>query len=509
MNERQPIPLYEWKNSHSPADADLIVIAERELGAFISAVTELFGPEQARLAAEDWVDELELMDALTGPTRRDWGSITVAASARLASRLNTDVDRAPARSVLLCSARRLPFSRYRMGDSPADAALLAGCAFWRIRRSACVAFLAHVGLHPIRCATRDFGFCRRVGYAARHDRRLVGESYSGRRSWLMNNKARGFFGERPLQQFEVDPQVLRRCTRRDVLLFGAGAAAALTGAGSLLPQDTLTRLGLRRNMNSAGKEEWLLNGALRIDDDVAEALYSPHRTVPTYTKSQITPLKNNYNGATPDPGYIPGWRLTLDGLASGVSVALDIRSLVTRFSIREQITRLVCVEGWSAIAWWAGLRFDDLIRAYPPMSQAKSARVESSVNLDVSGNPDPYFMSLDLATARHPQTLLATHFNDQPLTVDHGGAGCAGAACKSGRPSRRAVHSSVSQRAQCPNHDPYQRPADSHERASGLRGWSDQSYVMGPDRREISMAERTFRRSGSPNEPHRSRAATR
>ncbi len=93
VNERQPIPVHEWRNSLSPADADLMAIAERELGAFIRAVTELFGPEQARLAAEDWVDELELMDALPGPTRRDWGSVTVAASAQLARRLNTDVDR--------------------------------------------------------------------------------------------------------------------------------------------------------------------------------------------------------------------------------------------------------------------------------------------------------------------------------------------------------------------------------------------------------------------------------
>jgi hypothetical protein len=92
MNKRQPIALYEWKNSHSPADADLMVTAERELGAFIRAVTELFGTEQARLAAQDWVDELELTDALPGPARRDWGSVTVAASARLARRLNTDVD---------------------------------------------------------------------------------------------------------------------------------------------------------------------------------------------------------------------------------------------------------------------------------------------------------------------------------------------------------------------------------------------------------------------------------
>jgi DMSO/TMAO reductase YedYZ molybdopterin-dependent catalytic subunit len=235
----------------------------------------------------------------------------------------------------------------------------------------------------------------------------------------MRKKDRGFFGERPLPKFEADPQMLHRRTRRDVLLFGAGAAAALVGAGSLLPQDTLTRLGLRRNMNSPGKE-WFLNRALRIDDDVAEALYSEKRMVPTYNKSQITPLKNNYNGATPDPGYIPGWHLTLEGLATGLSVALDIRSLTTRFSIQEQITRLVCVEGWSAIACWAGLRFDDLIRAYPPAWQAKWVLVESSVNLDGSGNPDPYFMSLDLATARHPQTLLATHLNGQPLTVEHG-----------------------------------------------------------------------------------------
>src|ERR1700704_5093800 len=144
----------------------------------------------------------------------------------------------------------------------------------------------------------------------------------------MSNEVRRFFGERPLPQIEVDSQVLGRRTRRDLLLFGAGTVAALAGARSLLPH--------------------ALRVALRIDDEVAESLYSPRRMVPTYTKSQITQLKNNYNGATPDPSYIPGWHLTLDGLASGVSVALDIRTLMTRFSIHEQITRLVCVEGWSA-----------------------------------------------------------------------------------------------------------------------------------------------------------------
>jgi DMSO/TMAO reductase YedYZ molybdopterin-dependent catalytic subunit len=219
---------------------------------------------------------------------------------------------------------------------------------------------------------------------------------------------------------EVAPNVLRHWTRRDVLLFGAGAIAALAGGGSLLPQATLERLGVIHGNKTWPKKEWFLNRALRIDDDVAEALYSQKRLVPTYTKSQITPLRNNYNGATPDPSYIPEWQLELNGLASGLRVSLNIRNLLTRFQLHEQITRLVCVEGWSAIAWWSGLRLDDLLRAYPPMSQAKWVRVESSVNLDPSGNPDPYFISLDLPTARHPQTLLATHFNGLPLTVDHG-----------------------------------------------------------------------------------------
>jgi DMSO/TMAO reductase YedYZ molybdopterin-dependent catalytic subunit len=168
------------------------------------------------------------------------------------------------------------------------------------------------------------------------------------------------------------------------------------------------------------ENKWLLNKALRLDDEVSTVLYSQHHLVPNYTKAQITPLKNNYNGVTPDPTYVPGWRLSLDGLSSGLAVSLNIETLLARHRIHDQITRLVCVEGWSAIAWWSGLRFDDLLHAYPPVSQAKWAYIESSVNLDANGNPDPYFVSIDLLTAQHPQTLLATHLNGKPLTVEHG-----------------------------------------------------------------------------------------
>jgi hypothetical protein len=67
---------------------DQMYLAERELSAFIAAVAELFGPEQARFSAEDWLDESDLMDSPPRPSSRDWRTVTVAASARLASRLN-------------------------------------------------------------------------------------------------------------------------------------------------------------------------------------------------------------------------------------------------------------------------------------------------------------------------------------------------------------------------------------------------------------------------------------
>jgi hypothetical protein len=88
MNETPTRVVDELTNCDGPTFAKLMIMAERELGAFISAVTELFGSEQVRLAAEDWLDELELTETLPGLTSRDWRLITISASARLAKRVN-------------------------------------------------------------------------------------------------------------------------------------------------------------------------------------------------------------------------------------------------------------------------------------------------------------------------------------------------------------------------------------------------------------------------------------
>jgi hypothetical protein len=64
---------------------EITPMAERELGAFLGAITELFGPEQAHFATADWLHEFAASDGLPA-SPREWRRITVSAAARLASR---------------------------------------------------------------------------------------------------------------------------------------------------------------------------------------------------------------------------------------------------------------------------------------------------------------------------------------------------------------------------------------------------------------------------------------
>ena len=67
----------------------LMASAERELGAFMGAVSEVFGAEHARRAADDWLDEFERMDTLP-EIGSHFLSVTIAAAVRLATSLNAN-----------------------------------------------------------------------------------------------------------------------------------------------------------------------------------------------------------------------------------------------------------------------------------------------------------------------------------------------------------------------------------------------------------------------------------
>ena len=65
---------------------DLVHMAERELAAFTGAINELFGSEQARVSADEWIEELSSADQPIGLGIPYWRHITIMASSRLASR---------------------------------------------------------------------------------------------------------------------------------------------------------------------------------------------------------------------------------------------------------------------------------------------------------------------------------------------------------------------------------------------------------------------------------------
>jgi hypothetical protein len=65
-----------------------LILAEKELSAFIRAVDKLFGAEQARQSALHWIEVLERMDWPSGESIPDWRRATVGASARLSALLS-------------------------------------------------------------------------------------------------------------------------------------------------------------------------------------------------------------------------------------------------------------------------------------------------------------------------------------------------------------------------------------------------------------------------------------
>jgi DMSO/TMAO reductase YedYZ molybdopterin-dependent catalytic subunit len=108
------------------------------------------------------------------------------------------------------------------------------------------------------------------------------------------------------------------------------------------------------------------------------------------------------------------WRLVVDGMVrrpQKLSLA-QIRAMPAR----TQITRHDCVEGWSAIGKWTGLPLKLALDAAGVLPAARYLVFHCADDFD----GDPYYESIDLIDAYHPQTILAWGMNDQLLSVSHG-----------------------------------------------------------------------------------------
>lgn len=103
------------------------------------------------------------------------------------------------------------------------------------------------------------------------------------------------------------------------------------------------------------------------------------------------------------PSEMPGLLLSMD----------DLR----RLPHRELVTQFKCIEGWSQIVQWGGVRFADFINAYPP-ARNPEGRLPRYIYMET---PDgEYFCGFDMAACMHPQSLLVYEMGGRSLPPGHG-----------------------------------------------------------------------------------------
>ena len=105
---------------------------------------------------------------------------------------------------------------------------------------------------------------------------------------------------------------------------------------------------------------------------------------------------------------------TLDAGTPGLLLTMDD---VTKLPSHEMVTQFKCIEGWSEIVHWGGVRLADFIAAYPP---AKNAQGQLPKYVYMETPNGDYYCGYNLDECMHPQSLLVTAMAGKPLTQWHG-----------------------------------------------------------------------------------------
>jgi len=198
----------------------------------------------------------------------------------------------------------------------------------------------------------------------------------------------------------------------------------LKEASTLLPAPA-RRLFMRRGVTLGGlamvtgcavtnseTAESLLMSISRFNDRVQAWLFNPTRLAPTYPESAITrPFPfNAYYGIERVPLVeATGFRLQVGGrVRQTESWPLERLAALPQ---QEQVTRHICVEGWSAVGKWGGVPFGHFLRLVGADLSARYVGFKCA---------DNYYTSIDMPTALHPQTLLALSYDGATLPREYG-----------------------------------------------------------------------------------------
>lgn len=198
-------------------------------------------------------------------------------------------------------------------------------------------------------------------------------------------------------------------TRRGLVSsLAIGAGGLLSGCDKLGQSEDFLKL-----MATAEKGNFAIQRSLQDRMQLARE-FRPEQRSPVF----------RMNGTRQPPGdayaqhmgeNFANWRLTVDGLVTKPQ-SYSMAQLMTAPK-RTQITRHDCVEGWSAIGKWTGVPLKLLLDAAGLRSQARYVVFHCA---DKMGFGTPYYESVDLIDAFHPQTIIAWALNDEPLMVGNG-----------------------------------------------------------------------------------------
>ncbi len=173
-------------------------------------------------------------------------------------------------------------------------------------------------------------------------------------------------------------------------------------------------LAMLSGCDLSGDEEVqkMLMGMSRWNDGVQAWLFNPDKLAPVYPESAITrPFPfNAFYGIDEVPKVdSESYRLEVSGLVRDRKTWTlpELHAMPQE----SQITRHICVEGWSAIGKWGGVRFSTFLDRIGADRTAKYIGFKCA---------DDYFTSIDMPTALHPQTLLTLRFADQLLPPEYG-----------------------------------------------------------------------------------------
>lgn len=166
------------------------------------------------------------------------------------------------------------------------------------------------------------------------------------------------------------------------------------------------------NVSDEASIDKSLTAVSRMNDRVQGWLFDPNKLAPTYPDSMIArPFPFNAYYGEDEVEAVDGdaWRLELSGLIADKKPwsLPQLRALPQE----TQVTRHICVEGWSAIGKWGGVPFAHFLNLVGADKTAKYIGFKCA---------DDYFTSIDMATALHPQTIMALTYDGQQLPPKYG-----------------------------------------------------------------------------------------